>query len=72
MPLPQRTIDARRRLYASDSQRAYLRRLLAQAFAQRVEHPYNLDPHHLDNTTRAYAVEAIDGLRQRLGIGGVK
>ena len=49
---------------ASDRQVAYLRRLLDQAFAARIESAY--DRHHLDRVTSAEASAEIDRLKQAL------
>ena len=54
--------DARRRLYATDAQICYLRRLLREAFANLYHHPFNLDVHHLEGVTKVYASAAISGL----------
>ena len=54
--------DARRRLYATDAQICYLRRLLNEAFGKLYNHPFNLDVHHLEGVTKAYASTAISGL----------
>lgn len=56
-----------RRGTATDRQRAYLRRLLNEAFARLIRGGPNLDPHHLENVSRAEASAAIDRLRALLG-----
>lgn len=64
--LPARTVAARRRLYATDAQREYLRRLLVQAFVRRITHGCNVDVHHMDRLTREYASTCISTLRALL------
>ena len=52
---------ARRRLYATDAQIIYLRRLLQQAFCLLI--PSSFDVHHLDNTTKTAASAEITRLK---------
>jgi hypothetical protein len=54
--------SARRRLYATDAQVSYLRRLLDIAFAAGHAHGMRLDRHHLDRVTRSEASAAIAAL----------
>lgn len=53
---------ARQRLYATDAQLCYLRRLLDEAFGNRYTHGLCLDRHHLDRVTKSEASSAIDQL----------
>ncbi len=48
---------------ATDAQLSYLRRLLNEAFANRMPGRTGLDAHHLENTTRAQASFAIERLK---------
>ena len=48
------------------AQEAYLRRLLNEAFARRIETGLNLDSHHLNNLSMTYASQAISAVKERL------
>lgn len=50
------------RLYATDAQLTYLRRLLDESFSHLYRHNLCLDSHHLDRVTKAYASRAITEL----------
>ncbi len=60
---------ARRRLYATDAQVAYLKTLLDQAFAQRIDNGTNMDRHHLKGVHSDHASQAIATLKIKLGLG---
>jgi hypothetical protein len=53
--------------YATDPQKAYLRRLLDECFAKGVPSGTGLDRHHLERVTRTEASAAIDTMRKALG-----
>jgi hypothetical protein len=52
--------------YATDKQVWFLRELLKQAFAKRVDHGTGYDWHHLDNIPKADASRAIDKVKAAL------
>lgn len=60
--VPRATEQARARYLATDAQKAYLRRLLDEAFAHRFTHGLCLDPHHLDRLPKTEASAAISAL----------
>lgn len=60
--LPRAAEQARARYLATDAQRAYLQRLLNEAFAHRYAHGLRLDPHHLDRLPKTEASAAIAAL----------
>jgi hypothetical protein len=55
--------QARQRLYATDAQKQYLKRLLIEAFSHHYKgHANCYDYHHLDNVTKQQASDAIQEL----------
>lgn len=60
--LPRAAEQARARYLATDAQKAYLRRLLNEAFAHRFTHGLRIDPHHLEGLPKTEASAAISML----------
>ena len=58
--LHSRQEAAHARLYASDAQISYVRRLLHEAFANLFTHGLRLDPRHLDGLKKGEASRAIE------------
>lgn len=54
---------------ATDAQRAYLRRLLVEAFSHLYDHRTGLDSHHLECVSAAEASQAIDSLKAAKAMG---